>query len=121
MATYTAEQLKEFTSVPAVSTWSDEKILHIQARSEAILVGKCLDDSLPGYAEAYVEAVLAVFDWLADNPTSRRSDSQGKVSRQFSNTLPEGIMELISPYIMGGKGGAGIIGAQLQRSDIGLR
>jgi hypothetical protein len=122
MATYTAAELKDLTSVSAVSVWSSAKILLKQTTAESVLAGLGMDTTAVGYVEAYAAAVIMVFDWLADNPTGRESESQGKVSKDFTvDDLPGPIRHLLSPFIRGGEGGAGIVGARFQRREIGLR
>jgi hypothetical protein len=120
MATYTADDLKDLTSVSAVSTFSDTKILLYQSMAEATLSALNMDSSIAGYAEAYSGAVVLLFDAIAENPTGLRSLSQGRVSKSFSiDDLPGPVANLVRPYIAGS--GGTMAGAVFQRSDIGLR
>jgi hypothetical protein len=120
MATYTADELKDLTSVTAVSTFSDTKILLYQSMAEAQLTALNMDSSIAGYSDAYAGAVVLFFDAIAENPTGLRSFSQGKVSKAFSvDDLPLPVANLVRPYISGSDGT--MAGAAFQRNDIGLR
>lgn len=119
MATYTVAQLKELTSVSSVAGWSDDKILLMQSTAESIIDSLDLDASITGYAQAVRVAVVSLFDWLADNPTSLRSRGSGKQSKSFIETLP-GTVKLILDKYMEGSGGS-FAPSKIQRSDIGLR
>jgi hypothetical protein len=119
MAAYTVVQLKDLTSVAAVATWSDDKILVYQQMAENVLSGLNMDTTMSGYSLMYPSAVLAVFDWLADNPTALRAKSQGKVSKTFSDILPPGVRAIVDQYVKGSSGSFGP--ANFERTDVGLR
>jgi hypothetical protein len=122
MAKYTADDLKDLTSVQAVGTWSDAKILLKQDAAETILAGLGLNSSAASYATAYPAAVVMVFDWLAANPEALANVSQGKVSKGFNlKDLPGPVQLCLKDCMLGGEYSSGIVGAKLQRSDIGLR
>jgi len=120
MATYTATELKDYTSVPAVKSWSDDKILLFQQTAESILTNLDLDTTQDGYGDAYNSAVVALFDWLADNPTSLKSSTQGRVSKDFTiDDLPATVSMLLKKYTGGSQGT--FSPAHFSRKDIGLR
>jgi hypothetical protein len=122
MATYTVTQLKDLTSIPKVSIFSDAKILMYQTIAERWLEGLNIDTSVQGYStDTYNAAVLLLFDYIAENPTGLQSESQGRVSKTYSREdLPAPVANLLAPYIGGEKGGV-IAGAPFVRNDIGLR
>ncbi len=119
MATYTVAQLKDYTSVKTVSGWSDDKILLYQGMAETILSSLDLDTTSTGYSDAYNRAVVAVFDWLADNPTGLQSLSAGKVTKDYKDVLP-GHIKLILKRALEGEDGF-LNPTALERKDIGLR
>lgn len=120
MGMYTANELKGLTSVAAVSTFSDAKILLYASTAEAMLTALNMDSSIAGYSDAYAGAAVLLFDSIAENPTGLLSSSQGKVSKTFSvDDLPVPVASLVRPY-MSGSGGV-MTGASFQRNDIGLR
>lgn len=120
MATYTWEELKDYTSVPAVSGFSEAKCMLYQTMAEAFLDSLSLDSAITGYANAYNSAVIIVFDMLAENPTCLQSFTQGKVSKDFVyDGLPSILRILLKKYISGANGN--ISGAPFSRMDIGLR
>lgn len=118
MATYTADQLKDYTSVPAVPNWSDDKILLYQSMAETMLDSLELDESRPGYSTAYNTALVAIFDWMADNPTGLKAITKGKVQKTFMESMPPIAQQILKPYLAEYEG---FEGASLVRSDIGRR
>lgn len=120
MAQYTAAELKVLTSVPAVAGWADVKILSFQQMAESTLTSLDLDTTVSGYADAYAGAVVILFDWFADNPTSLQSVGRGKVNKQFiSDNLPPSVRALLQIFIEGTNGT--LQGAAFERCDIGRR
>ena len=117
MAQYTATELKDRTSVSEVANWSDDKILLYQSTAESILDSLNLDAQRTGYSTAYANAVVFLFDTLAQNPTGMRGRSKGKVNEQFSlGELPPMVQALLRPYMRGP-----MEAAKLVRRDMGLR
>ena len=122
MATYTATELKDLTSVQGVNLWSDAKILLFQTAAESILGGLGLNTGITGYTDAYAAAVVLLFNWLADNPTLLTSGAQGKVSKAFTiKDLPGPVQMVLDKFTVGGEDGSHICGAKFERSDVGLR
>jgi hypothetical protein len=120
MATYTAVQIKDFTSVPAVAAWSNDKILLYQSTAEAILTSLDLDTTVTGYTFAYNSAVIFLFNILAENPTGLQASSRGKVSQTFTiDSLPYVLKTMLMPFIKGT--GSAIQTTQFKRRDMGLR
>lgn len=122
MATYTAAQLRDFSSVPAVkqsTSWSDDKVLLFQSTAETILDSLDLDSTMSGYSTAYNNAVMMIFDWLAENPTHIKSEGKGKMSRSFWEMLPPPIALLLQKFRAGEKGT--LFGVKIQRNDMALR
>lgn len=122
MAVYTVAELKDFTSIPAVSGFSDAKILKYQTVAESWLAGLNMDITVSGYVDAYNSAVLIAFDIVAENPTGLQSLSQGKVSKSFkADELPFPLSELLRPFLIGSGDGGVLCGAAFSRNNIGLR
>jgi hypothetical protein len=121
MATYTVAELKDLSSVSDVTggKWSDDRILLLQSTAESILESMDLDVTATGYAAAYDNAVVMIFDWLADNPTGLKQVGRGKVSKTFSDILPAHIIALLRKFMDGASGN--FVGADIRRKDIGLR
>ena len=119
MATYTVAQIKDLSCVSNVGQWSDDKILLIQTTAEIILNGLSMDVTIAGYSEAYAATVMRAFDWIAENPTGLKQAGRGKVSKTYSDTLPDTVLAPLRKYI---DGATGLMSpAKLQRKDIGLR
>jgi len=118
MATYTAEELQSYTSIPGVPNWEDEKVLLYQTMAESILTSLDLDTSVEGYANAYNSAVILLFDWLAQNPTGLTAKTMGKVSYKF-NDLPITVQMILKRAIEGED--QSLEAANLERMDIGRR
>jgi uncharacterized lipoprotein YmbA len=117
---YTWAQLKEYTSVAVVANWTEDKALLYQSTAETILASLDLDTTVAGYTSAYNQAVILLFDWLAENPTGNKSRSMGKVSKNFStDDLPGMVKKLLAKYMTGESGT--FTGAKFTRKDIGLR
>jgi hypothetical protein len=118
---YTVAQLRDLTSVPKVSIFSDAKVLLYQTIASSWLDGLNIDTSIEGYStNIYNSALILLFDFIAENPTGLQSESQGRVSKTYSrDDLPAAVSNLLGPYISGKKGG-GLVGAPFARNDIGL-
>ena len=127
MATYTADQLKDRTSVPAVNAWSDDKILAYQTMAESVLNSLDLDTSVSGYSDAYNSCVLILFDWFAENATGAKSRAMGKVKLSWETDLPVTAKAILEPYVLDGfpdyaaGGTVSLQPAILERRDIGRR
>jgi hypothetical protein len=120
MATYTVDELKDFTSIPSVSNFSDAKILLYQTMAEAVLTSLSLNTSKAGYLPAYQTAVLILFDMLAENPTCLSSMTEGKVEKDFIlDDFPMILKTLLTPYREDSSGV--LTGVPFARNDIGLR
>ena len=119
MPTYTVAELKDQTSVIAVNTWSDTKILLYQTTAESILDSLDLDTSASNYSTAYTTSVQLLFDWLAENPIALKSVSKGKISKDFYAELPITVRSVLKKSIEGESGT--LSPAPLARRDIGLR
>jgi hypothetical protein len=119
MATYTVAQIKDLSTVKAISGWSDDKILLFQSSAELILDGLDADKAMSGYLNAYAVTVMRAFDWLASNPTGLKQSGRGKVSETYSDVLPNSVLAPMQKYIDGSNGS--FSPAKFMRKDIGLR
>jgi hypothetical protein len=120
MATYSVTEMRDLTSVAAVANWSEAKVLLYQATAESLLSSLQLDTTVAGYEGAYSGALVMLFDSLAENPTGRKSRSEGKVSTAFAaEDLPPSVRQILRPYLIGP--GGSFAGASFRRRDIGLR
>jgi len=119
MATYSWAELKDLTSVKAVSSWSEAKCLLFQSHAENILTSLDLDTTMEGYSSMYSSAVMLLFDWIAENPSSVKTYSRGKVSVNFLESIPAPLQTLLKAYKQGNAGT--FSPAVMARQDIGLK
>ena len=119
MATYTVSELQDITTESQINNWSDAKILRFQTMSEAILLSLDLDSSISGYSDAYKSSVIYIFDFLVANPASLAKQSQGRVSKEFLNELPQIVGTMLQKFITGDD--SSIMTTYFERRDIGRR
>ena len=117
MATYTVAELKARTGVPIVASLGDTRILMLQTQAESILSSLDLDTSVSGYSDAFSSALIYLFDWLAGMPAGAKEFQEGKTRTTAYDNLPPQVTSILRKYISGDQG---IMGAPLERNDIGL-
>lgn len=119
MATFTATQIKDRTSVSSVQNWSDDKILLYQATAEAWLGALDLEDGATGYTDAYNGALILLFDTIAVNPTGMKSKRRGKTGEQYGDNLPPMVSAILEPFMTRGVGF--LEPSLIKRKTMGLR